>query len=75
MDWAYSALIHSAHIPGQLREASEFRDVAFEDVGSENDSLLTLDDRRCGDFTPEADVGEGFRTYDSETPHPDSPHP
>ena len=30
----------------------EFRDVAFEHVGAENDSLLTLDNRRCGDFTP-----------------------
>ena len=33
-------------------------DVAFEDAGFENDSLLTLKNWRCGDFTPKADMGE-----------------
>ena len=34
--------------------------MALEDVGFENDSLLTLNNSRCGDFTPKADVGEVF---------------
>ena len=39
-----------------------FRDVVFEDVGFENSSWLTLNNCRCGDFTPKADMGEGLRT-------------
>ena len=37
----------------------EFRDAVFEDVGFEHDSLLTLKHRRCGDITPETDMGRG----------------
>ena len=35
--------------------AREFRDVVFE-----NNSILTLKNSRCRDFTPKADMGEGF---------------
>ena len=38
----------------------EFRDAVFEDVGFENHSLSTLNNGRCGAFTPKADMGEGF---------------
>ena len=38
----------------------EFRDVVFEDAGFDSNSLLTLNSRRCGDFTPKADMGQGF---------------
>ena len=40
----------------------EFRDVVFQDMGFENNSLSTLKNWRCGDFTPKADMGEGFKT-------------
>ena len=63
----------------------EFRDVVFEDVGFESNSLSTLNDRRCGDFTPKADMGEGFNhvslnSYYSELllttiTHPETPIP
>ena len=35
-------------------------DVVFEDVEFENMSFLTLNNRRRGDFTSKADMGEGF---------------
>ena len=31
-------------------------------VGFENNSWLTLNNQSCGDFTPKADMGEGFET-------------
>ena len=34
------------------------RDVV-EDVGFEHNMLLVLNNWRCGDFTPKADMGEG----------------
>ena len=40
------------------RSASSFRE--FRDVGLENNCWLILKNRRFGDFTPEADMGEGF---------------
>ena len=43
-------------------------DMVFDDVGFENDSSLTLDNWRCGDFTPNADMGEGVKTI-SFKPH------
>ena len=46
----------------------EFRDVVFEDVGFETDTLLTLKNYKCGDFTPKADMGEGLDTS-SLKPH------
>ena len=39
----------------------EFRDVVFKDVGLEHDSLLTLNNWRCGEFTSKADMGEGCK--------------
>ena len=45
----------------KIGHAWEFRDVVFEDVGFEHHSLLTLSNWRCGDFTPKADMGEGFK--------------
>ena len=36
--------------------------MVFEDVGYETNILLTLNNWRCGDFTPKADMGEGFNT-------------
>ena len=40
----------------------EFRDVVFEDVGFDEHCFLALENRRCGDFTPKADMGEGLTT-------------
>ena len=43
------------------RVSREFRDVVFEDEGFDNNSLLTLKNRRCADFAPNADMVEEFR--------------
>ena len=46
------------YVVGRGPDSREFRDVAFEDVGFEQNTNW-----RCGeDFTPEADMGEGFKT-------------
>ena len=50
------------------KDAWVFRDLVFEDVGFQADSLLTLKKQRCGDFTPRAYMGEGFYTSMSK-PH------
>ena len=50
------------HLGRREKKHREFRDVVVEDVGFEIDSLSTLKNWRCGDFTPEAAMGEGLKT-------------
>ena len=59
---------------GQTGTRREFGDVVFEDVGFENDSWLTINNWRCGDFTPKAFVGEGFENSSLQPHIPEHPN-
>ena len=54
---------HTTHTYLGFHIVREFRDVVFEDVGFEHNSLLTLKKLKLWDYTPKAamiHMGEGF---------------